>query len=119
MLIKLKSLGINSTLEEGFKNGNHTKLWKVNCYLSEPTYLKGNLKIEQWRDSNVNFYVPSNGILNEKNAIAFIKANWNNYKDFICDKSWRSKGYKFDSYSLVDFDKRKIEIIEINEIVFN
>ncbi|WP_395632926.1 DNA translocase FtsK [Flavobacterium sp.] len=116
---KLKALGLNHKLEEGFKNGNHTKLWKVNCYLSEPTYLKGNLKIEQWRDSNVNFYVPSNGILNEKNAIAFIKANWNNYKDFICDKSWRSKGYKFDSYSLVDFDKRKIEIIEINEIVFN
>ena len=63
--------------------------------------------------------MPSNGILNEKNAIAFIKANWNNYKDFICDKSWQSKGFKYDSYSLVDFDKRKIEIIEINEIAFN
>lgn len=116
---KLKSLGINLKLQEEFKNGNYTKLWKVNCYISEPNYLKGNLKIERWRDSTVNFYVPSNAILNEKNAIAFIKANWNNYKDFICDKSWQSKGFKYDSYSLVDFDKRKIEIIEINEIAFN
>jgi hypothetical protein len=115
---KLKSLGLNPKLEAQFKNGNYTKLWKVNCYLSEPIYLKGNLKIETWRDSNVNFYVPSNGILNEKNAIAFIKANWSNYKykDFIFDKSWRSKGGKYDGYDLVDFDKRKIEIIEINEI---
>ena len=116
---KLKSLGLNPKLEAIFKNGNYTKLWKVNCYLSEPTYAKGNLKIDRWSDSNVNFYVPSNGILNERNAIAFIKANWNNYEDLLFDNSWRSKGRKYDSYSLVDFDKRKIEIIEINEILFS
>ena len=51
--------------------------------------------------------------------MAFIKANWKSYKDFICDKSWQSNGFKYDGYDLVDFDKRKIEIIEISEIVFN
>lgn len=119
---KLKALGLTEELQEQFKNGNYTKLWKANCYLSEPTYLKdlkGNLKIETYRDSNVNFYVPSNAILKEQNAIAFIKANWKSYEDFICDKSWRSNGYKYNGWNLVDFDKRKIEIIEISEIVFN
>lgn len=113
---KLDSLGLNPSMINQFIEKKYNKLWKANCYLSEPTYQKGNINIGNWRDSNINFYVPSNGILNENNAIAYIKANWKNYKDFIVDKSWNSKGFKFDSYSLVDFDKRKIEIVELVEL---
>lgn len=117
---KNKELGLNQNLLKQFIDGKYNRLWKVNCYLSEPIYLKGNLKIEKWVDSNVSFFVPSIGILEEKNAIAFIKANWVKYNEFICDKNWKSKGRKYDFglSALHSFDKRKIEVIELNEILF-
>jgi hypothetical protein len=111
MLIKLKSLGINSTLEEEFINGNYTKLWKVNCFVNEPFYWNG--KLERWINSNPIFYIPSNGIMTEKGAIAFIKAKWKVINTYTIDNSsWEKRGGK-------ELDKTKIEIIEINEIVFN
>jgi hypothetical protein len=113
---KLHSLGLNSVFIKLFNEGKYNRLWKVNCYLSEPIYLKGNLKIAKWVDSNVSFFVPSVGNMEEKNAIAFIKGNWERYNEFICNKSWFSKGSKYDYYNLNSFDKRKIEIIEIVEI---
>ena len=113
---KFNSLGLDSDFIKYFTDGKFNRLWKVNCYLSEPIYLKGNLKIEKWVDSNVSFFIPSIGNMEEKNAIAFIKGNWERYNEFICDKSWKSKGRKYDYYSLDNFDKRKIEIMEINKI---
>jgi hypothetical protein len=111
MLIKLKSLGINSTLEEEFINGNYTKLWKVNCFVNEPFYW--NEKLQKWINSNPIFYIPSNGIMTEKGAIAFIKAKWKVINTYTIDNSsWKKRGGK-------ELDKTKIEIIEINEIVFN
>ena len=106
---KLKSLGINSILEEQFKNGNYTKLWKVNCFVNEPYYW--NKKIDKWKTSNPVFYLPSNGIITEKGAIAFIKAKWEDiYTYTIKNSSWKKEGGK-------ELDKTKIEIIEINEII--
>jgi hypothetical protein len=107
--IKLKSLGINSILEEQFKNGNYTKLWKVNCFVNEPYYW--NKKINKWKTSNPVFYLPSSGIITEKGAIAFIKAKWEDiYTYTIKFSSWKKEGGK-------ELDKTKIEIIEINEII--
>jgi hypothetical protein len=106
---KIKSLGINSILEEQFKNGNYTKLWKVNCFVNEPYYW--NKKIDKWKTSNPVFYLPSNGIITEKGAIAFIKAKWEDiYTYAIKNSSWKKEGGK-------ELDKTKIEIIEINEII--
>jgi hypothetical protein len=112
----LKELGFSSDFIDFYNNNNYTKIWKVSCYLSEPVYLRGNIKIEKWIDSNITFHVPSVGQITKRNAVAFIKANWSNYEIFISDKSWKSKGAWYDSYTLWDFDRRKIEIIELLEI---
>jgi hypothetical protein len=112
----LKELGYSSDFIDFYNNNNYTKIWKVSCYLSEPVYLRGNIKIEKWIDSNITFHVPSVGQITKRNAVAFIKANWSNYEIFISDKSWKSKGAWYDSYTLWDFDRRKIEIIELLEI---
>jgi len=112
----LKELGFSSDFIDFYNNNNYTKIWKVSCYLSEPVYLRGNIKIEKWIDSNITFHVPSVGQITKRNAVAFIKANWSNYEIFTSDKSWKSKGAWYDSYTLWDFDRRKIEIIELLEI---
>jgi hypothetical protein len=107
-LIKLKPLGLSTTLEVQFKNGNYTKLWKVNCFVNEPYYdYKG--KLSSWKNSNPTFYIPSNGIITEKGAIAFIKAKWEDIYTYTAS-SWKKNGKR-------ELDKTKIEIIEINEIV--
>lgn len=112
----LKKLGFSSDFIDFYNNNNYNKIWKVSCYFSEPVYSKGNVKIENWIDSNITFHVPSVGQITKRNAIAFIKANWSNYEIFISDKSWKSKGAWYDSYPLRDFDRRKIEIIELMEL---
>lgn len=104
---KLKSLGINSNILEQFKKGNYTKLWKVNCFVSE-TYLDYQ-KMISFKNSKPTFYIPSSGIITEKGAVAFIKANWYNMSEYSTN-NWNSYG---------SLGKTKIEIIEINEIVFN
>ncbi len=104
---KLKSLDINSNILEEFKKGNYTKLWKVNCFISEP-YLDYT-KMISYKNSKPTFYIPSNGIITEKGAVAFIKANWDNMSKYSTS-NWNGYG---------SLGKTKIEIIEINEIVFN
>ena len=111
---KLKSLGVNSEIIKQFTNNDYKKLWKVSCLITEPYY---NIKntISSWQNSNPNFFIPSNGIINEKGAVAFIKANWTNIYVYRVDKYWEKKGSNCDKFK--SFDKTKIEIIEINEIV--
>jgi hypothetical protein len=69
--------------------------------------------LTEWSNSNTKFHIPSNGIITEKGAVAFIKANWFDIHIFCIDKNWKKRGY------WQSLDKTKIEIIEINEIVFN
>ena len=111
---KLKSLGVNSEIIKQFTNNDYKKLWKVSCLITEPYYNYQNT-ISSWQNSNPNFFIPSNGIINEKGAVAFIKANWTNIYVYRVDKYWEKKGRYCDKFK--SFDKTKIEIIEINEIV--
>jgi ribosomal protein S25 len=111
---KLKSLGVNSEIIKQFTNNDYKKLWKVSCLITEPYYNYKNT-ISNWQNSNPNFFIPSNGIINEKGAVAFIKANWTNIYVYRVDKYWEKKGSNCDKFK--SFDKTKIEIIEINEIV--
>lgn len=111
---KLKSLGVNSEIIKQFTNNDYKKLWKVSCLITEPYYNYQNT-ISSWQNSNPNFFIPSNGIINEKGAVAFIKANWTNIYVYRVDKYWEKKGCNCDKFK--SFDKTKIEIIEINEIV--
>jgi hypothetical protein len=111
---KLKSLGVNSEIIKQFTNNDYKKLWKVSCLITEPYYNIENT-ISSWQNSNPNFFIPSNGIINEKGAVAFIKANWTNIYVYRVDKYWEKKGSNCDKFK--SFDKTKIEIIEINEIV--
>lgn len=111
---KLKSLGVNSEIIKQFTNNDYKKLWKVSCLITEPYYNYQNT-ISSWQNSNPNFFIPSNGIINEKGAVAFIKANWTNIYVYRVDKYWEKKGRNCDKFK--SFDKTKIEIIEINEII--
>ena len=112
---KLKSLGVNSEIIKQFINNDYKKLWKVSCLITEPYYNYIKNTISNWKNSNPNFFIPSNGIINEKGAVAFIKANWTNIYVYRVDKYWEKKGSDCDKFK--SFDKTKIEIIEINEIV--
>ena len=112
---KLKSLGVNSEIIKQFTNNDYKKLWKVSCLITEPYYNYIKNTISNWQNSNPNFFIPSNGIINEKGAVAFIKANWTNIYVYRVDKYWEKKGSDCDKFK--SFDKTKIEIIEINEIV--
>lgn len=110
---KLKTLSVNSEIVKHFTNNDYKKLWKVSCLITEP-YYRYNNTISSWLHSNTNFFIPSNGIITEKGAIAFIKANWNNIYVYCLDKNWKKKGSDCDKFK--SFDKTKFEIIEINEI---
>ena len=112
---KLKSLGVNSEIIKQFTNNDYKKLWKVSCLITEPYYNYIKNTISNWQNSNPNFFIPSNGIINEKGAVAFIKANWTNIYVYRVDKYWEKIGSDCDKFK--SFDKTKIEIIEINEIV--
>jgi hypothetical protein len=110
---KLKSLGVNSDLIIKFTDNNYKKIWKASCLITEPYYDYKNT-ISRWENSNPIFFIPSNGIITEKGAIAFIKANWNDIYIYCVDKNWNKKGNKWDEFK--SFDKTKFEIIEIEEI---
>lgn len=114
---KLQSLNVNSLFIEEFIKNEYKKLWKVNCFISEPFYSclsSQNNKLISWRNSNNSFFIPSVGIISEKGAIAFIKSNWIEIYKFSEDKYWKKSGG--DGYSVKAIDKTKIEIIEIFEI---
>ena len=111
---KLKSLGVNSEIIKQFTNNDFKKLWKVSCLITEPYYNYKNT-ISSWQNSNPNFFIPSNGIMTKKGAVAFIKAKWTNIYVYRVDKYWEKQGSNCDKFK--SFDKTKIEIIEINEIV--
>jgi hypothetical protein len=112
---KLNSLGISEGFLEYYKENNYIKIYKLSCYLSEPQYARDRKSIKEWKDSNLSFFIPAKSSITDKNAVAFIKANWDKYRLFCSDINWRSKGC-YDYYDLGSFDKRKMEVIEFYEI---
>ncbi len=116
---QFEKIGLSRDFIEFFKENEYVKIFKVSCYLSEPQYARGNKSIDKWVDSNLTFFIPAKSAITDKNAVAFLKANWDKYRLFRSDSNWRSKGYLYDYYDLVSFDKRKIEVFEFYEILID
>jgi len=104
--IKLGSLGVKKELIEKYLNKEFKRLWKVNCLISTDL----NYKYSAGTKYNATIFISSDGLISEKGAATFIKAK-GEYDINMYHLRIKEKSIRMDSYS-------KIEIIEIDEIIF-
>jgi hypothetical protein len=103
---KLELLGVNSSLIKQISNNEFKKIWKVNYLINS----KSDGYVRQYTPM---IFIPTNGELTSKGAVAFLKAKSGllgyNLSEYL------KIGEKYPTIN----DKSKIEIIDFYEITFD